>query len=292
MSTPLPPSPTASPMASVSASPTATAKKSQPLPWTQEETVQLIRAYQEKWYALRRGQLKSSQWEEVAVTVAARCGYEYGEPSKSATQCRHKMEKLRQRHRAVKKRLGQRTKSGWPFFELMEQMERGPMPISVMPMAEMPHQQEEEERDYHDRNYHGGGNEDDDEENSNKVRSIDFILRRPTFVNRFSGKASFLQGPAAAAELKRGREAVGECDVAEPPQHRGREMVVELADEMRAFAQQLIGVENMRMKMMKETERYRVEMEKRRMSMILQSQQKIVHSINTAFGSSNKLSTS
>ncbi|CAN6684772.1 unnamed protein product [Malus baccata var. baccata] len=289
MSTPPPPSPTASPKASVSASPTANAKKPHPLPWSQEETVQLIRAYQEKWYALRRGQLKSSQWEEVAVTVAARCGYEYGEPSKSATQCRHKMEKLRQRHRAVKKRLGQRTKSGWPFFELMEQMERGPMPISAMPMAEMPHQQEEEEEhDYHG----GGGHEDDDEENSNKVRSIDFILRRPTFVNRFSGKASFLQGPAAAAELKRGREAVGGGDVVEPPQHRGREMVVALADEMRAFAQQLMGVEKRRMRMMKETERYRVEMEKRRISMILQSQQKIVDSINTAFGSSNKLSSS
>ncbi|CAN6545119.1 unnamed protein product [Malus baccata var. baccata] len=291
MSTPPPPSPTASPKASVSASPTATAKKPHPLPWSQEETVQLIRAYQEKWYALRRGQLKSSQWEEVAVTVAARCGYEYGEPSKSATQCRHKMEKLRQRHRAVKKRLGQRTKSGWPFFELMEQMERGPMPISAMPMAEMPHQQEEEEEhDYHGSG--GGGHEDDDEENFNKVRSIDFILRRPTFVNRFSGKASFLQGAAAAAELKRGREAVGGGDVVERPQHRGREMVVELADEMRAFAQQLMGVEKRRMKMMKETERYRVEMEKRRISMILQSQQKIVDSINTAFGSSNKLSSS
>ncbi|KAM1031750.1 hypothetical protein ACFX15_034833 [Malus domestica] len=291
MSTPPPPSPTASPKASVSASPMATAKKPHPLPWSQEETVQLIRAYQEKWYALRRGQLKSNQWEEVAVTVAARCGYEYGKPSKSATQCRHKMEKLRQRHRAVKKRLGQRTKSGWPFFELMEQMERGPMPISAMPMAEMPHQQEEEEeRDYHGGG--GGGHEDDDEENSNKVRSIDFILRRPTFVNRFSGKASFLQGPAAAAELKRGREAVGGGDVVEPPEQRGREMVVELADEMRAFAQQLMGVEKRRMKMMKETERYRVEMEKRRISMILQSQQKIVDSINTAFGSSNKLSSS
>ncbi|CAN6554228.1 hypothetical protein C1H46_031024 [Malus baccata] len=277
MSTPPPPSPPASPTASVSASLTPSAKKPQPLPWTHEETVQLIRAYQEKWYALRRGQLKSSQWEEVAVTVAARCGYEYGEPSKSSTQCRHKMEKLRQRHRGVKKRLGQRTKSGWPFFELMEQMERGPMPISAMPMGEMPHQQEEEESDYH-----GGGDDEDDEENSNRVRSIEYILRRPTFVNRFSGKDPFLQGPAA---LKRGREAVDDGDVVEPAQQKGREMVVELADEMRAFAQQLIGVENRRMEMMKETERCRMEMEKKRMSMILQSQQKIVDSINTAFGS-------
>ncbi|ONH92891.1 hypothetical protein PRUPE_8G201900 [Prunus persica] len=290
MSTPPPPSPTASASASVPASPVST-KKAQPLPWTHEETVQMIRAYQEKWYKLRRGPLKSSQWEEVAVTVAARCGYEHAEQSKTATQCRHKMEKLRQRHRTLKKRLRPGSRSRWPFFELMESLERGPMPISSRPMAVMPCQpeeEEEEEEQRHDRHGVDVDGEDDDEENSSKVRSIDYILRRPTIVNRFSGgQASFWQDTAAA---KRSRDAVDGGGgyngyVVEPPQ-MGGEMAVELADEIRAFAKRFIGVENTRMEFMKETERRRLEMEKRRIDMILQSQQKIVDSIDKAFGSS------
>ncbi|KAB1199478.1 hypothetical protein CJ030_MR0G022771 [Morella rubra] len=119
-----------------SPSPTATFKKPQPLPWTHEETVHLIQAYQEKWYALKRGQLKSSQWEEVAVTVAARCGYDHTEPSsKSALQCRHKMEKLRQRYRSEKQR-GSPPSSSWPYFHLMDSLDRGPLPpISARPIS-------------------------------------------------------------------------------------------------------------------------------------------------------------
>nr|GMD15645.1 trihelix transcription factor ASIL1 [Ipomoea batatas] len=72
---------------------TSLPKKPHPLPWTPQETVNLIQAYKEKWYSLNRGQLKASQWEEVAIAVAVRCGFD--ELSKSSTQCRHKIEKLR-----------------------------------------------------------------------------------------------------------------------------------------------------------------------------------------------------
>lgn len=171
------------------------------------------------------------------------------------------------------------------------------MPISSRPMAVMPCQpeeEEEEEEQRHDRHGVDVDGEDDDEENSSKVRSIDYILRRPTIVNRFSGgQASFWQDTAAA---KRSRDAVDGGGgyngyVVEPPQ-MGGEMAVELADEIRAFAKRFIGVENTRMEIMKETERRRLEMEKRRIDMILQSQQKIVDSIDKAFGSStNKLSS-
>ncbi|KAL2319250.1 hypothetical protein Fmac_028219 [Flemingia macrophylla] len=102
----------------------ATPKKAQPIPWSHQETVHLIRAYQEKWYALKRGPLRHNQWEEVAVAVATRCGYDLGQPVKSALQCRHKMEKLRQRHRA-------HSKQPWPYDALMEELERGPLPISA-----------------------------------------------------------------------------------------------------------------------------------------------------------------
>ncbi|XP_024164417.1 uncharacterized protein LOC112171466 [Rosa chinensis] len=231
-----PPSPTASPSASpVSATATAT-KKPHPIPWTHEETVHLIQSYQDKWYELRRGQLKASQWEEVAVTVAARCGYEYTEPSKTATQCRHKMEKLRQRHRSVKKRLGLSFGSGWPYFDLMERLEQGPMPISA---------------------------------------------RRPFSSGAKEGH--FRDSTAA----KRPRESAADDDgyygdVVDG--QRGTEMVVELATEIRGFAKRLIGVENMRMEIMRETERCRLEMENKRIDMILQSQRKIVDSIDRAFG--------
>ncbi|KAG9153466.1 hypothetical protein Leryth_018729 [Lithospermum erythrorhizon] len=102
-------------------------KKPQPLPWTNQETINLIQSYQQKWYSLKRGQLKASQWEEVAISVASRCGF--NEPTKTATQCRHKMEKLRKRYRA------ERVKpypNSWQYFQLMDNMERGPFPLSAV----------------------------------------------------------------------------------------------------------------------------------------------------------------
>ncbi|GAB2282066.1 hypothetical protein Dimus_016623 [Dionaea muscipula] len=106
-------------------------KKPQPLPWTYDETVNLIQAYQEKWYSLKRGQLKATQWDEVAATVAARCGL--SQPTKTGTQCRHKLEKLRKRYRADRQRS---RRPFWPYFDLMDQLQRGPLPISVaVPMA-------------------------------------------------------------------------------------------------------------------------------------------------------------
>ncbi|KAL2470668.1 Homeodomain-like superfamily protein [Abeliophyllum distichum] len=115
---------------SVLALPTSPPKKTPPLPWTHQETVNLIQAYQEKWYSLKKGQLKASQWEEVAVTVAARCGFD--EPSKTSTQCRHKIEKLRKRYRAERLKPYPNL---WQYFELMDQMERGPLPLNARPVA-------------------------------------------------------------------------------------------------------------------------------------------------------------
>ena len=167
--------------ASIAAGASASAPASSPLkpqsiPWTQDETVNLIQAYKDKWYSLKRGQLRANQWEEVAVTVAARCGYDYNEPSKSSVQCRHKMEKLRQRYRSEKQRL---AGSGggvcaWQYFDLMDQLDRGPMPISsAQPLVSLVPPP---------LNY-GGEDEDDDKEdeqvdreNYMKSRSMNYIL--------------------------------------------------------------------------------------------------------------------
>ncbi|XP_057801448.1 trihelix transcription factor ASIL2-like [Salvia miltiorrhiza] len=100
--------------------------------WTQEETLVLIEAYRERWYALRRGYLRTADWDAVAAAVASHCPG--ASPAKTSAQCRHKMEKLRQRYRAEKQRAisfphpGGRYFSSWFFFENMEAMENGTAP--------------------------------------------------------------------------------------------------------------------------------------------------------------------
>ncbi|XP_062078526.1 trihelix transcription factor ENAP2 [Humulus lupulus] len=304
--TPPPPPPAAA--ASVSG------KKPQPIPWTHQETVHLIQAYEEKWYSLKRGPLKSSQWEEVAVTVAARCGYEYTEPSKTAIQCRHKMEKLRQRYRAEKNRLILSGVSVWPYFDLMNRLERGPLPISARPMIALPYHRDRDRED-------GEDDEDEEEENDSgdegedgdvirtKSRSIDHILKRPTTVNRFAGEeergrnVNGFSRVWAEPVTKRPRETVveeeeyGEDDLDGDEEsnakveflerrrrrERKREVVLKLAAEIRAFSERFVGMESMKMEIMKDTERCRREMETKRIEMILHSQNKIVDSITKAF---------
>lgn len=100
--------------------------------WTQEETLALIEAYRERWYSLRRGYLRTPDWDAVAAAVADRCPG--ASPAKTSAQCRHKMEKLRQRYRAEKQRAlsfpypAGRYFSSWFFFENMEAMENGTAP--------------------------------------------------------------------------------------------------------------------------------------------------------------------
>uniref|UniRef100_A0A803L5N0 Myb-like domain-containing protein n=1 Tax=Chenopodium quinoa TaxID=63459 RepID=A0A803L5N0_CHEQI len=103
--------------------------------WTQDETLALIHAYQDKWYSLRRRNLRTADWEAVADEVNRRCPDQ--SPPKSSAQCRHKMEKLRKRYRAEKQRIGALPShnnfvgnrffpsSSWVFFDLMDAMEVG-----------------------------------------------------------------------------------------------------------------------------------------------------------------------
>ncbi|KAI4356404.1 hypothetical protein L6164_000429 [Bauhinia variegata] len=289
-----PPSPkpfsslTTSSSAAAAASPS---KKSQPIPWTHQETVNLIRAYQEKWYSLKRGQLRASQWEEVAVTVAARCGYDYNEPSKSAVQCRHKMEKLRQRYRAEKHRVASSGGScGWQYFDLMDQLERGPMPISARPLVSLVPfnfgggDEEEDEDDEED--------EDIDRENYSKSRSISHILSQQQQPAAKFGRISEFYGHPVGKKrwIMSGEEEYEEEEGVSAM--KGGELVSGLAAEIKGFAERFIGMENLKMEMMKETVRCRLEMENKRIEMILESQQRIVDSIGRAFGSSKRMKIS
>ncbi|KAL8263722.1 hypothetical protein R6Q59_021852 [Mikania micrantha] len=99
-----------------------------PLPcWTPDEALVLIGAYRERWYALNRAFLHAADWDAVAEKVTTTCPDVT--PPKTAAQCRHKMEKLRQRHRVEKKRsaafFDERFISTWFYYEAMEAMENG-----------------------------------------------------------------------------------------------------------------------------------------------------------------------
>ncbi|PWZ28661.1 Trihelix transcription factor ASIL2 [Zea mays] len=154
--------------------PPALARKSAPAqPWSHVETMHLIDAYEERWTALRRGQLKAHQWEEVATEVAARCAANPGviAQRKTGTQCRHKLEKLRKRYRTEGARP---VTSLWPYFRRMDRLERGvlaayPAAASSPPAADG--DEEEDEEDVQE--------EEEGEElvPRNNTRSINGIIR-------------------------------------------------------------------------------------------------------------------
>ncbi|KAF2312641.1 hypothetical protein GH714_039353 [Hevea brasiliensis] len=120
--------------------------------WSHDETVALIDAYCDKWYTLRRGNLKANHWQEVAEAVARRCPA--ASPPKTAVQCRHKMEKLRKRYRTEIQRARSmpvsRFSSSWVHFKRMDAMEKGPQ-------AKVDYNSESDGDDNEDEN------EDDDE---------------------------------------------------------------------------------------------------------------------------------
>ncbi|XP_062195668.1 uncharacterized protein LOC133898881 [Phragmites australis] len=157
-------------------------KKSAPAhPWSHEETMHLIDAYEERWTALRRGQLKAHQWEEVAAEVAARCAATLGAAAqrKTGTQCRHKLEKLRKRYRTEGARP---VTSLWPYFRRMEHLERGPLPVSSAfpPAAGSPPVAASDEEEVEDEEEEEEDEEEEEEEpipRSNNTRSINGILR-------------------------------------------------------------------------------------------------------------------
>ncbi|XWS45796.1 hypothetical protein CRYUN_Cryun14cG0010200 [Craigia yunnanensis] len=123
---PVPPASTSTPSATASVTPNP--RRLPPPCWSHDETIALIDAYRDKWYTLRRGNLKATHWQEVADAVARRCPT--ATPPKTAVQCRHKMEKLRKRYRTEIQRARSmpvsRFVSSWVHFKRMDAMEKGP----------------------------------------------------------------------------------------------------------------------------------------------------------------------
>lgn len=89
----------------------------------------LIEAYKEIWVALRCRNLKASDWGAVSAAVSSASG---PETMKSSVQCRHKIEKLRQRFSAEKQRSLRNSgkfSSSWDLFPLPDSMNF--VPVSV-----------------------------------------------------------------------------------------------------------------------------------------------------------------
>ncbi|KAG6485198.1 trihelix transcription factor ASIL1-like [Zingiber officinale] len=249
-------------------------------PWSDIETAHLIDAYEERWYALKRGQLRAQQWEEVAAAVAARCGLE--EPSKTGTQCRHKVEKLRKRYRAEQQRP---VASAWPLFSRMERMERGPLPISVRPPAtarslDVPSTDEDDDEEEEE--------EEDDERIGSHVRSINGILREPHWgPSRFSKN----HVPSKRSHFEVEEEEAEESDEDESEDEAvgsGAKIMSQLAAVVRRFSDGLMKIEKRRMKLMRELERDWMEMERKKADMIRESQQCLLDMIADAFPSTKK----
>lgn len=170
----------------------------------------------------------------------------------------------------------------------MDALDCGPFPIPARPLTslrgreERSHENGFKEIDSDDFNEDNEfeEEEEDDDEGMSKSRSINYILRKPCIVNRFSG---LFQNPLKRRRFEDGVEGVVEQvndGVLEGDEGRGG---AELASEIRKFAERFTGMERMRMEMMKDTERYRMEMEQKRIGMILDSQRKIVDLIARSF---------
>ncbi|XP_021720036.1 trihelix transcription factor ASIL1-like [Chenopodium quinoa] len=267
-------------------------KKPQPIPWSHEETLNLIKAYQEKWYSLKRGQLKASQWEEVAITVAARCGLD--DPSKSGTQCRHKIEKLRKRYRAEKQKMGPNFNyhnHPWIYFSLMDQLERGPLPISAIAPADNNNNSSR----YYDVNGNNNSNHyvrhgsDDDDEEGGGVRfgSMEKLRRdlKRGFGRRggdFGGlnkRKSYWEGDDDEVGFEDGDEEVGGVQERE----NGRNFMAQLGAQFRGFAENFVRIEKKKLDFMRDNQRLRIEMESKKREMILVYQHKTIQLINKAF---------
>ncbi|CAI9101213.1 OLC1v1038485C1 [Oldenlandia corymbosa var. corymbosa] len=287
----------------------ATAAASRRLPppcWSHEETIALIDAYRDKWYSLRRGNLRAVHWQEVADDVAARCPI--GTP-KTAVQCRHKMEKLRKRYRGEIQRAApyggsksNRYCSAWVHFKRMDAMEKGPNAAA----AAEPEEEEEDPEDSHVKRI-GDIYKNNTESflNSNSNRSSfpggmvngnsGFRIRIPgirsvgadsgNLYTKFEDVGAQIPNPSFnpavnyvpnkisrdgfARKTDMGKRVLGgEGQKGDP--------VSDVVAAIRVLGDGFVRMEKMKMDMARQVEEMRMEMEIKRTEMILDSQQRIV----------------
>lgn len=251
--------------------------------WSPDETVALIDVYSEKWHSLGRAALKLNHWQEVADAVASRCPVSY--PPKTATQCRHKMEKLRKRYRAEIRRAQSlpraRYTSSWVHFKRMDEMDRS-----------------------------RSGSEDDDNGDEDEDMDVDFYIpskrkevganaqsssRRIYYPNgigteavtRSKNKEGFrIKIPATGRQKFKPTNSANSAETGpkrgllsdEGQRHRS-DPLQEVVNAVKVFREGFERMEKMKMDMAQEIGVMQREMEMKRTKMILESQQFIVETL-------------
>lgn len=302
------------PTATLALPSTSSASRRLPPPcWSPDETVALIDAYKEKWYSLRRGNLRANHWQEVAEDVAARCP---ASPPKTAVQCRHKMEKLRKRYRSEIQRATaqggvRRFTSSWVHFQSMHSMEKGPNPSSSS-------SSDEEEEDFNNNSvkrindlynynqkgaYGGQLPENNGAASGFRIKIPGRVTAGPTVAKVYS-KFDEMGGPnpnnpnprftSYGAGVNGGgpskisvdnlsgigqiRKRGGEM----PKKGKGGDGLSELVAAVHALGEGFMRMEKAKMDMVQQIEEMRMEMELKRTEMLLESEQRIVEAFAQA----------
>ncbi|XP_059633820.1 trihelix transcription factor ASIL2 [Cornus florida] len=286
--------------------------------WSHDETVALIDSYRDKWYSLRRGNLRANHWQEVAESVAARCPLSSGNPQKTSVQCRHKMEKLRKRYRSEVQRAssvpnGHRYSSSWVHFKRMESMEKGTS--SAIDSVTVDHGAESED--------------DDDEKEYQGLYQNDVKHGVPLNRSNYGSVSNGIGGggsgfririPGRSGMVPTGTKIYRNFDENPNPipnfvstrvlrdgyserlgsgkkeggsgdglgKKRAGDPVSEMVSAIKALGDGFVRMERMKMEMAREVETMRMEMELKRTEMILESQQRVVEAFAKAFSEKKK----
>ncbi|XP_057979715.1 trihelix transcription factor ASIL2 [Malania oleifera] len=287
----------------------ASSRRLPPPCWSHDETVALIDSYRDKWYSLRRGNLKAPHWQEVADAVSRRCPL--ASPPKTSVQCRHKMEKLRKRYRTELQRSlstpnRHRFTSSWVHFKRMHSMEKGPGAVASGSDGPDDDDDDDDENDYandvdDDMNGDGGkhGFPYNRNVNSSMSNGVGGGGGRSAFRIRIPGGSSSMapsgmgfrpknhENPNSnfGSRVLRDVAAAGGLGAGKKGGKREEEgdAVVEMVAALKVLGDGFMRMEQMKMEMAREIEAMRMEMEMKRTEMILESQQRIVEAFAKGF---------
>ncbi|PKA53307.1 hypothetical protein AXF42_Ash010037 [Apostasia shenzhenica] len=292
-SPPLSPSPAAAAAAAAAASdggrspplapPSATPPSRRGLPppcWTNDETLALIESYRDKWHAVRRGNLRAADWEEVATDVARRCARLPAATPKTSVQCRHKIEKLRKRFRSERMRsLTVRPhvppSSSWPFFPLMESLEYPPRARSD---SGSDSDYAGDVRSHHRVMSNGRGGAEGLGFSIPKAVRSRIAHASPALAVTAGVRAVKVKAEYSMNGVKPKMEEMRRRLERKRKEEREREAdaVGEMVSALRMVGEGFMRMERMKMDMVREMERMKMEMELKRAQMILDSQRRIV----------------
>ncbi|KAJ0968276.1 hypothetical protein J5N97_025193 [Dioscorea zingiberensis] len=247
------------------------------------ETLALIESYREKWYELRRGNLRATHWQEVAESVARPCRNGPGATPKTSVQRRHQVETLRKRYRAERQRSLNVDPSAPPSLAVA--LLSSPPLHGGWPLRPRPPDEEEEEDDHRSgqtRSLHRLM------ENGGPKFTIPKAVRSKIVGSRTEERPTPVQNPNPSSRSRllggfgRMGPAVEEMRLRlDKTRRRSREKdegdaMGEVVSALRMLGDRFMRMEQMKMEQAREMEKVRMEMELKRTEMVLDSQRRIV----------------